>query len=127
MLLPIGLKKHFPSPFGSRHFEFRLSPFRHFPLRATRRHLASRCHRVLPAGDVPLDLADFSHVVALVPLHSLAPCQSGDQLRQETHPLSFMLQNYNVDKLRTHELHWQYPWNWFFAFILEVCKILSQE
>jgi len=42
-------------------------------------------------------------------LTSLAPCQFGDQLRQETHPLTFMLQNYNVDKLRTHELHWQYP------------------
>ena len=42
-------------------------------------------------------------------LTSLTPCQSGDQLRQETHPLSFMLQNYNADKLRTHELHWQYP------------------
>ena len=61
-------KNYFPSPFGSRHFDFRLSPFRHFPLRATRRHLASRCHGVLPAGDVPLDLADFSHVVALAPL-----------------------------------------------------------
>jgi len=35
---------------------------------AARRHLASRCHRVLPAGDVPLDLAEFCHVVALAPL-----------------------------------------------------------
>jgi len=33
--------------------------------------------------------------------------QSGDQLRQETHPLTFMLQNYDADKRRTHELHWQ--------------------
>jgi len=42
-------------------------------------------------------------------LTSLRPGQSGDQLRQETHPLTFMLQNYDADKLRTHELHWQYP------------------
>jgi len=38
---------------------------------------------------------------------SLRPCQSGDQFCQETHPLTFMLQNYDADKLRTHELHWQ--------------------
>jgi len=40
-------------------------------------------------------------------LTSLSPCQSGDQFRQETHPLTFTLQNYDADKLRTHELHWQ--------------------
>ena len=40
-------------------------------------------------------------------LTSLRPCQFGDQFRQETHPLTFMLQNYDVDKLRTNELHWQ--------------------
>jgi len=31
---------------------------------AAPRHLASRCHRVLTDGDVALDLADFSHVMA---------------------------------------------------------------
>ena len=31
---------------------------------AAPRHLASRFHRVLSAGKVPLDLADFSHVMA---------------------------------------------------------------
>ena len=59
-------------------------------------------------------------------LTSLIPCQSGDQFRQESHPLTFMLQNFDADKLRTHELHWQKPWNCFFVFILEACKILSQ-
>jgi len=43
-------------------------------------------------------------------LNSLRPCQPGDQFRQETHPLTCMLQNYDADKLRTHELHWQQPW-----------------
>ena len=38
-------------------------------------------------------------------LTSLRSSQSGDQFRQETHPLTFMLQNYDADKLRTHELH----------------------
>jgi len=42
-------------------------------------------------------------------LSSLRPYQSGDKFRQETHPLTFMLQNYDADKLRTHELHWQQP------------------
>ena len=37
-------------------------------------------------------------------LTSLRPCQSGEQFRQGTHPLTFMLQNYDADKLRTHEL-----------------------
>ena len=42
-------------------------------------------------------------------LTSLRPCQSGDQFRQETHPLTFMLQNCYADKLRTHELHHNSP------------------
>jgi len=28
---------------------------------------------------------------------------------QETHPLTFMLQNYDEDILWTHGLHWQQP------------------
>jgi len=35
------------------------------------------------------------------------------------------LQNYDADKLRTHELHWHLPCNWFLV-ILDACKILSQ-
>jgi len=33
--------------------------------------------------------------------------QSGDYFREKTHPLTFMLQNYDADKLRTHQLPWQ--------------------
>jgi len=29
--------------------------------------------------------------------------------REETHPLTFMLQNFDADVLRTHRLHWQQP------------------
>jgi len=32
----------------------------------------------------------------------------------------------NADMPWTHELHWQQHWNWFFIFIFEACKILSQ-
>jgi len=53
--------------------------------------------------------------------------QSGDLFRQETHPLTFILQNYDADILRTNELHWQQPWNCFFVFILEACKILNNS
>jgi len=28
--------------------------------------------------------------------------------------------------MRTHELQWQEPWNWFLVFILEAYMILSQ-
>jgi len=57
---------------------FRRSSLGIFPLRAARRHLASRCNRVLSAGEVPLDLADFSHVMALVPLHhATTKCLAG--------------------------------------------------
>jgi len=33
---------------------------------------------------------------------------------------------FDADILRTHELHWQRLWNWFFVFIIETCIILSQ-
>jgi len=37
--------------------------------------------------------------------------QSGAQFRQEAHPLTFTLQTYDADKLRTHALHWQQQWH----------------
>jgi len=52
--------------------------------------------------------------------------QLGASFRQETHPLTFMLQTYDADILRTYELHWQQPWNYFFVFILKTGTILSQ-
>jgi len=36
-------------------------------------------------------------------------------LRQGTHPLTFLLENYDANLLRNHGLHWQQSRNWILA------------
>jgi len=59
-------------------------------------------------------------------LTSLRPCQSGDQFRQEIHPLTFVLQNDDADNCGLTNCNGNSPETVFFDFILEACKLLSQ-
>jgi len=40
-------------------------------------------------------------------LHAALWFNQGHYFQQETHPLTFLLQNYDANLLRNHGLHWQ--------------------